>query len=46
MWPKFSRSVLRRRAREHMPLRVRRLLDGLVLRFAALGGGDAATVPI
>ena len=33
-------------AREHMPLRVRRLLDDLVLRFAALGGGDAATVPI
>jgi DNA-binding transcriptional LysR family regulator len=32
-------------AREHMPLRVRRLLDELVARFAALGG-DAATVPV
>jgi DNA-binding transcriptional LysR family regulator len=31
-------------AREHMPLRVRRLLDELVVRFAAFGG-DTATVP-
>lgn len=31
-------------AREHMPLRVRRLLDELAARFAALGG-DTATVP-
>ena len=31
-------------AREHMPLRVRRLLDDLVARFAALPG-NAATVP-